>query len=388
MSRERLLSGHSGRLLGSLVVAWAVLQLGRFLLAPLLVPITESLEVSRAVVGTVLGGFQVVYAVTQYPSGRLSDELSRAALIVPGLVVLAAGFLAVGLATVLPVFVLGALLLGLGKGLFAIPSRALLSDTFDERRGGALGLYSAGTDVGGLLASGAAVLAVSYATWRAPFVPIAAVLLVVGVGYAWLNREPYVYERADLEVGSTLRRMATTTRQRRTLAAYALFYFMVGGWINFLPAYLEQAKQLAAPLPALGFALVFVVGMVAKPFAGTLSDRFPRRHVGVAGLLLASGALALVIVAESVPLLAVAVATFAFGYKTQFPVVDALLLDAAPDANVGGDLGAARALFLGVGALGPVYVGVVSTWASYRVALAGLVACLLAAAALLSVRWE
>jgi MFS family permease len=89
-------------------------------------------------------------------------------------------------------------------------------------------------------------------------------------------------------------------------------------------------------------------------------------------------------VAGSLLAVIAAIAVFAVGYKAQFPIADAILLDAAPDANVGGDLGAARAIFLGIGALGPVYLGVVATTLSYRVAFAGLVACLLAAAGLLA----
>jgi hypothetical protein len=77
------------------------------------------------------------------------------------------------------------------------------------------------------------------------------------------------------------------------------------------------------------------------------------------------------------------VVALALGYKTQFPIVDAILLEAAPDENMGGDLGAARALFLGVGSLGPAYVGIAASLAGYEVAFAGLAACLLVAAGII-----
>jgi hypothetical protein len=103
----------------------------------------------------------------------------------------------------------------------------------------------------------------------------------------------------------------------------------------------------------------------------------------VAGLLLATAAMGGVLLVSSIPGLAACVVALALGYKTQFPIVDAILLDAAPDANVGGDLGAARALFLGVGSLGPAYVGIVASVASYELAFAGLGACLLVAAGII-----
>jgi hypothetical protein len=74
---------------------------------------------------------------------------------------------------------------------------------------------------------------------------------------------------------------------------------------------------------------------------------------------------------------------FAVGYKTQFPVIDAILLDAAPEANAGGDLGAARALFLGVGSLGPAFVGYTAELYGFTLAFAALVGTLVAAAGIL-----
>jgi predicted MFS family arabinose efflux permease len=392
---------YATRMLVSLAVAWAVLQTGRFLLSPLLPEIIASLDITKATAGVALGAFQAVYAVTQYPSGRFSDALTRAALLLPAFAVLVVAFVAIAAASTYAIFVVGAVLLGVGKGLYAIPSRALLSDLFVARRGRALGIYTAGTDVGGIGAAviaflvvggGAALVpyaplaaALTTAGWRAPFVPVAVALGLVGVLYAAWNRDSLRLGRTDVAFVATVRRLATTREQRETLAAYALFYFMVGAWINFLPTYLVEAKGLASPLPELLFAVVFVVGVGAKPVSGTLSDRLPRRVIAVVGLLLAVVSLVAVSVLESLVALTAAIALFALGYKTQFPIVDAILLDAAPDANAGGDLGAARALFLGVGALGPVYMGVVSTAIGYPTAFAGLVGCLLVAAGILAV---
>ncbi|MFB6171566.1 MAG: MFS transporter [Haloarculaceae archaeon] len=365
-------------------LAWATLQMGRFVLPPLLPEIRADLGLTLGQTGVVLTVLQAVYATFQYPSGRLSDRLSRATLIVPGLGVLALAFLLVGSATTYPLLVLGTAVLGLGKGLYAIPSRALLSDLFVERRGRALGLFSAGTDLGGLVASVLSVLVIQYATWRTPFFPVAALLGLLAVLFVLWSREPYAIARADLEVAATLRRLLATRRQRWTLVAYALFFFMVNGVINFLPTYLRTAKGLSPTLASTAFALLFVIGLAIKPVSGALSDRFPRRLVSTGGMLLAAGALGVVVLAGSLVALALATAAFAVGYKSQFPVVDAILMDAAPDDNMGGDLGAARALFLGIGSLGPAYVGVVAQVADYTTAFAGLVGCLVVAAGIIA----
>ncbi len=395
---ERLFSGYGGRMLATLSVGWATLQLGRFALPPLLPAIITDLGTTTVVAGLALGGLQAVYALVQFPSGRLSDRFTRPSLVVPGLVALAGGFLLLSRTRTVAALFGAAALIGVGKGLFAVPSRAQLSDLFVERRGRALGLYAAGTDVGGILASvvgvvvtgGGALLAlvgvstVPAVDWRTPFLPVAAVIGLVAVAYAGWNRDPYRIGRTDVALVATVRRLATTRRQREALVAFALFYFVVGAWVNFLPTYLADGKGFAEPVAAGLFAVVFVVGVPVKPLAGALSDRVPRRAVGAGGLALSTVALAAVVLANSVVAVGVAVAAYAVGYKAVFPVADATLLDAAPDDNLGGDLGAARGLFLGVGALGPVYMGSLGGSVGYRPAFVGLGACLLVAAGLLA----
>ncbi|ELZ31502.1 arabinose efflux permease family protein [Halogeometricum pallidum JCM 14848] len=376
-------SGYATRMLLVVSLGWAVLQTGRFLLSPLLPAIISSLNITEATAGLALAAFQGVYAITQYPGGEYSDNWNRTTLILPGLAVLVVGFLLFGLAGGLLGFLAGTVVVGFGKGLFAIPSRALVSDLFTARRGRALGVYAAGTDVGGLLASGLAVLALTYATWRTPFVPIAAVLAAVTALYALWTREAVSVGSPSLDAAGTVRRLVASSRQRETLLAFSLFYFMVGGFINFFPTYLAQARGFSDGLASATFAIVFVVGLTIKPLAGGLGDRYSRRHIAVAGLLLCAVSLTGIVLAQSRLVLYVAVFATAAGYKAGFPLADAIIMDEAPADGMGADLGAARALFLGANALGPAYVGVVATYADYAVAFGGFVVCLLVAAALL-----
>ena len=377
---ERLVGGHTGRMLAVTALAWATLQLARFAVPPLLPEIRADLGLSLSGAGAALAVLQGVYAVFQYPSGRLSDEWSRATLLAPSFVVLGAGCLLLGGAAGLATLLAGMAVFGVGKGLYAIPSRALLSDLFVERRGRALGVFSAGTDLGGILASGAAVAAIAVASWRAVFAPVAVLLFGLLVPFAAWNREPYVVRRAELPVVATLCRLLATPRRRRTIVAFVCFYFMVNGVLNFLPEYLRATKGFSPALAGGGFALLFAVGLAVKPVSGALSDRFRRRTVAVVGMLLAAAALGGLVVADSTVAVAATIVVFALGYKTQFPVIDAILLDAAPDADAGADLGAARTLFLGIGSLGPAFVGTVADRLDFTVAFAALAGLLVAAA--------
>ena len=377
-------TGYARRMLVVVSLGWATLQTGRFLLSPLLPTIITDLGITEATAGIALAIFQGTYAVVQYPSGEYSDRWNRTTLIVPGLVILAVGFGLFGVTAGLATFVVAATVVGIGKGLFSIPSRALLSDLFTDDRGRALGIYAAGTDAGGLVSSGLAVVALTYFTWRTPFFPIAVGLAVLTAVYAVTTREGYHVGEATLDIRGTVGRLVGSSRQRETLVAFALFYFMVGGFINFVPTYLARSKGFSESLAGLTFAIVFAVGFAVKPAAGILGDRVSRRGVAVGGLSVAAAAMTALVLAGSTLAIWVAVGVFALGYKTGFPLADAIILDGAPADGTGADLGAARALFLGANAIGPAYVGIVATYASYDLAFGGFVACLVVAAVLLA----
>jgi MFS family permease len=379
------LTGYARRMLYTVSLGWALLQTGRFLISPLLPTIISDLGITEATAGIALAVFQGSYALVQYPSGEYSDRWNRTTLIVPGLVILAVGFALLGLVNGIVLFFVATTVVGVGKGLFSIPSRALLSDLFSANRGRALGIYAAGTDVGGLISSGVAVLALTYASWRTPFFPVAIALGVLTVAYAATTREGYTVGSASLDLRGTVGRLVQSTQQRRTLVAFTLFYFMVGGFINFAPTYLAQAKGFSESLAGLSFGIVFAVGFAVKPIAGTLGDRFSRRGIAVAGMLIAAAALGGLVFVSANLAIWIAVGVLALGYKTGFPLADAIIIDGAPAEGMGADLGAARALFLSANALGPAYVGVVATYANYDLAFGGFVACLVVAAGLLVV---
>jgi MFS family permease len=366
-----------------LSLGWAVLQGGRFLLSPLLPRITETLSLSDAGAGIALTAFGLVYAVTQFPSGTYSDKLSRATIILPAFVVLVASFVFIGLPGGVALFVFGILLLGLGKGLYASPTRAMVGDLFARNRGRALGIYAAGTDAGGLLAAGIAAYVLATTTWRWAFLPIVVVLALVTLLFVLWNTEPYTVERVPLGTEETLGRIAATQAQRERLAAYALFYFAVGGLINFYPSLLVDSG-FSETLASGAFALIFVVGIVVKPVAGDVSDRYPRLLVSAVGLLLAAVGFAVIVLAGTLPLVALGTVLAAIGYKTQFPIADAVVIEAAPAENVAGDLGAARGVFLSANALGPGFVGLVADLVSFDLAFWGLAVALLLSAGILA----
>ncbi|MFC7177599.1 MFS transporter [Halosegnis marinus] len=339
-----------------------------------------------------------VYALLQYPSGRLSDRLTRTTLLVAGLVAVVVGFLLLAVAPSYPAFLFGAVVVGVGAGLYPTPARGLVSDLFVERRGQAFGLHTASGDLGGIAAAGLSVAALAVAGyaaglpdalaalarlgWRTAFLPVVLVLAGVALSLHVWSREGYRLASVDLEVAATARRLLGRPGLRRLVVAYALYAFVWQSATGLLPTFLRRAKSFSPGVAAAGFATLFVVGAVVKPLAGGLGDRVARDRLAPAVLALAAVALGWVVVAESPTAVTLGVVVFAAGLMAYPPVMQAYLMDTFPDDSMAGDLGGMRSVYIGLGALGPTVVGAVGGFAGYGVGFAGLAACLLVAGAL------
>lgn len=58
-------------------------------------------------------------------------------------------------------------------------------------------------------------------------------------------------------------------------------------------------------------------------------------------------------------------------------------MDTFPDESMAGDLGATRTVYIGIGSVGPAYVGFVAGRLNYTVAFAGFVAAFLVGAVII-----
>jgi len=384
-SEERLLGGYGGRLLLLVSLGWLTVQGGRLVLSPLLPSLIDDLAITPFRAGIALSVLWGLYALGQFPSGRLSDRLTRKTLLVTGLALAAAGFAVLAVAVSYPLFLLGAAVVGVGAGLYPTAARALISDHFEAKRGGAFGLHTASGDLGGGVAAGLAVAALAVATWRAAFLPVVAILVAVAVVLHATSRESYHVAVVDLDLRATVGRLFATGRTRRLLFAYCLFAFAWQGTAGFLPTLLQLDKGFSPEFASAGFAGLFVVGALVKPTAGRLADRVRRGPVAAAALALGAVALAALLAAETPLTVGVATVVFAAGLMAFPPVMQSYLMDVFPTASMGADLGLARTTYIGFGALGPSFIGFVAGRADYTTAFGALAAALLVAAVVVAV---
>lgn len=377
--REPLFTGYSGRLLLALSIGYLGIQFGRNVLSPLLPTIIEELAISPFQAGVALTLLSAAYALCMFPGGRLSDRLSRKTVLVTASVVSVVGFGLLAITTSYPIFLLAAITVGTAAGLYWISLRALLADLYVARRGQAFGIQDAVGFAGPLLAAGGAIAVLAIATWRAAFFPLAVVLVVlVALSHRWIN-EPYVFDRVEFDLHATSLRVFGTPQIRWLVIAYTCVVFSLQAVIGFLPTFLQVDHGLSPTLASVGFGVLFCGAVVTMPVAGYLGDRTSHAPVAVGGLVLGAAGLLALLFAPSVQVAFAGIFFFAAGAWAFPPVIQAFLMTEFPDASMGGDFGAFKTIYAGVGSLGPAYVGLVAGIESYTLAFTGLTACLLVA---------
>lgn len=175
---EQLLRGYTGRVfLLLLTLVYLAMKTGQRLLPPLLPLIVDDFGITPFVAGVGLSLMTIVRAVLQYLSGRFSDGLSRATILLAAFGLNVTGFVLLVATPTYLTFLAAVCVLGSAIGLFDTSARALISDLFYEKRRRAFGLHTLPGDLAGIVAAGMAVV-LTVRTWRTAFVPSIGVLVL------------------------------------------------------------------------------------------------------------------------------------------------------------------------------------------------------------------
>jgi MFS family permease len=247
--------------------------------------LTQTLKASGSVVGLVEGIAQATQNIVQGFTGWLSDKLQRRKPIaVAGYVLAAIAKPLIGLATAWPGVLGGRFLDRLGAGARTAPRDALIASSVDETdRGKAFGLEGIGDNAGAFLGPLIAVallfalgLNIRWLFYLAIIPGLLSVLMIL------LVKERHVSVSAKAKLDLSLRQFPRA--YWKYLLATGLFG--IGNSSNsFL---ILQTKDLGASLEATiliyaGFNLV--VALISYP-AGFLSDKWGRRNILIAALLI------------------------------------------------------------------------------------------------------
>jgi predicted MFS family arabinose efflux permease len=354
---------------------------------PLLPALAADLGVSATGATWTVSATALGVAVAAPFAGAVSDRLGRKRVMLAAIAVLVGTTLAGAAAPGLPALLAARAAQGLAiPFVFAVAVAYVAEEVAGPRAAAVNGLYVSGTAFGGFLGRFLAGAVADQFGWRASFVALALVLLLVlGAVAAWLPRERRFSPSAGL-LGS-VRGIGGSLRNGALLATCAL-----GAAVLFVQvgAFTYAGLHLAAPPFELGTAqvgavfAVFLVAVVVTPLTGRLVSRVGRRVVLVLATAAVVGGLALTLV----PATAAVVAGLALSCTGVFAAQTCATAQAA--ASGGAARSSAVGLYLtcyyaggGVGAVAPAPLFSTAGWAAC-VGLLCAVAVLGAGAALLT----
>ncbi|MEV0294145.1 MFS transporter [Nocardia sp. NPDC050710] len=315
-------------------------------------------------------------ALAIIPVSALSGRMGRTRVMVGSAVAAAIIGLLLPLSPTLDVLLAGRALQGLAlAGVPAVAMAYLAEEVGGAGLGTAMGVYVAGTSIGGLAGRLIPTFTLDLTSWRWAEAAIGVAAAICTVWFLRALPPSRGFTARPAGIRTVLGDLAVTLRHRGLLALFGLAFVLMGGFVsvyNFLGYRLtEPPFELPSAVSGSVF-LLYLAGTAASAFAGRLADRVGRHRV-----LTASVTVMAVGVAVSVPdhlatvILGILLCTAGFfGAHT--------VASAWVGTMAGGNRGAASSLYLFAYYLGGAVIGGMAGIAYARGGWIGLACCVAA----------
>jgi MFS transporter, DHA1 family, multidrug resistance protein len=355
---------------------------------PVLALFAQHLGAGPESIGLVVSVSTLTGVFLKLPSGALSDIYGRRLL-------LRVGVVAFGLPPFIYPFIhdVDALIAlrfahGLATAIFAPSALATVADLYRERRGAAMGTYTACTQAGALLGpvfGGWLVYAAGFSTTFVTAGIFGCVGLII---FALLHLNPpppRVKEKglqpvlADMWKG--FRVVAQNTRVLVTSATDGAKMIANGALMAFLPIYAVSIGLNPGEAGVL-FGVQGVTSFFSKPVMGRVSDRVGRKPLIMMGLLVCAVTFVLIPHVQAFPILLLLAAGFGFGEAVVTSSTSAFVADVSELKTLGAAMGMQGTISDIGHASGPLLAGLLIAHLSYQSAFAIIASIQLFAAAL------
>jgi MFS family permease len=358
-----LRQGGRGEILVVVAFPWALLLGSRMALPVLLPYIQAEFGVSLSVIGLLVTLLWLGGAIGQLPGGILADWYNEGLIMTISLGLVAVALLLVVLAPNTATLFIAVSLWGLATSLYPIARITILSETYPDRLGSALGLTMATGDLGQtLIPPIAGTLAVLF-VWQTGLGFVVPLLIVGGIGVWFIvPRQSEMDGSVEALSMNTARHLVDELRRPTMMFVsliLILFFFFWQAFTSFFPTYLVIEKGLSETMASILFGVFFAAGAIVKPIAGMAYDRIGMRWTLICVLLGPVGGLLFLPVVSSLEMIIIvtlAISTMlGNGAATQSFVAEQF-----PSNIQGTGLGTVRTAAAMVGSTGPVLFGIVA----------------------------
>ncbi len=353
---------------------------------PVLALFAESLGASPERIGVIVSVSTLTGVVLKLPSGALSDIYGRRILLRIGVIAFGIPPFFYPFISDLNLLTLLRLFHGLATAIFAPSALATVAELYRERRGAALGTYTACTQSGALLGpfiGGYLAFAYGYSSafLTAGLFGCAAIVLFYSLHLS--PPPPRLHDKGQASVWSEMwRGFSIVARNRKVLVTSstdAAKMIANGALMAFLPLY-GISVGLNAGEVGLLFTIQSLTSFVSKPIMGRVSDRMGRQPLIMLGLLICAVTFVSIPHVSELALLLVLSAGFGFGEAVVSSSSSAFVADSSEFKTLGAGMGMQGTIGDIGHASGPLLAGVLIANMSYAGAF-GIIAGLQVAAA-------
>ena len=342
---------------------------------PVLALFAESLGAGPERIGLIVSVSTITGVLLKLPSGALSDIYGRKLL-------LRIGVVAFGLPPFIYPFVSDLNVLtglrfmhGLATAIFAPSALATVADLYRERRGTAMGTYTACTQSGALIGpflGGWLVYTAGFSTAFVTAGVFGCIAILIFFSLHLDEPPPRVRDRGLAtvlaEMGKGFIAVARNRRVLITSSTDAAKMIANGALMAFLPLY-GLSVGLNPGEVGLLFSVQAVTSFFAKPIMGRVSDRVGRQPLIVIGLLICAATFISMPHVGSFAVLLVLSSGFGFG-EAVVSSSAALVADSSEFKRLGAGMGM-QGTVMDIGhASGPLLAGLLIAHASYQSAFA------------------
>ncbi|MFB6290473.1 MAG: sugar MFS transporter [Candidatus Bipolaricaulia bacterium] len=252
-----------------------------FTIFPLLIlPLEESLNLSHSLAGLVYTIMFIASAVGRFAESFGADQLGKDVFIYYSGYLIVLGAIIFSLAPTYWLIIMGALLMGLGNGLFIPAGFAAVSELFPDERGKYIGLYDSIFPLSALGAYGVTSIGALLGSWRFAVGILGLYLLVTTVTLYVIQGPPKRENKAASsggfsptgEIKSAFVKAKNCPVFLKMVALIVPVSIFAKGAVNFIPAYMVQARGLNQGIANLLYIVFMGLIIPGKMLSGRALD--------------------------------------------------------------------------------------------------------------------
>lgn len=359
-----VLNDSRSRIVLAVATGW-FLSLGVRMVYPVLLPhIRTDYGIDLTIAGFLLTVLWAAYALGQLPGGIVTDKIGeRITLVISTVTAGLMLLLVVGAGSAVVVYAATALF-GFGTALYGVARFTVISKTYPDNGGAAIGVTLAAGDLGNaVLPVVASVIATAFA-WQLGLGFVVPLFALVAVGLWFIVPErTRGADESEMEFSGETARYVVSELRRPPIVIVTLIlvlgFSLALTLTGFYPTYLIEEKGLSSAVAATLFSLYFALGVFVKPLAGSAYDRFGIRQTLPVVFALAIVALLSLSVVESLWSL-VLVTVLLSSLLGNIAITMPYLTDLLPEEIQGTGLGLLRTIYMLFAAASPSLFGILA----------------------------